>query len=141
MSIFSKSKKEELKKETIKVAPVKVAEKKDKENIRHSPTGEGGKSKTHGQAYKHLLRPLITEKSALLGSFNQYVFEVSYGSNKTEIKKAIHNLYGVKPIKINLIKMLGKNVRYGKSTGKTKNWKKAIILLKSGDKINVYEGV
>ncbi|HPA25655.1 MAG TPA: 50S ribosomal protein L23 [bacterium] len=130
MSIFSKSKKEEPKKETPKVAPFKVE--KEKENL---------KSKTHGQAYKHLLRPLITEKSALLGSFNQYVFEVSYQANKTEIKKAIHDLYGVKPVKINLIKMPGKSVRYGKSTGKTKNWKKAIVLLKPADKINVYEGV
>ncbi len=129
MSIFNKTKKETPSKAK-EVAPLKVA--KDKEST---------KSKLHGEAYKHLLRPLITEKSALLGSSNQYVFEVSYQANKTEIKKAIHNLYGVKPIKINLIKMPGKKVRYGKNTGKTKNWKKAIILLKSADKINVYEGV
>lgn len=130
MSIFSKNKDNKPKKETTEIAPLKVE--KEKETL---------KSKAHGQAYKHLLRPLITEKSALLGSYNQYVFEVDYNSNKTEIKKAIHNLYGVKPIKINLIKMAGKKVRYGKSSGVTKNWKKAIILLKSDDKINVYEGV
>lgn len=136
MGLFSKAKdnKDNKKEITTEVAEFQVADKKSKKE-------ENIKSKNHGESFKHLLRPLITEKSALLGSYNQYVFEVNYKSNKTEIKKAIISLYGVKPIKINLIKVSGKNVRYGKSSGKTKNWKKAIVLLKAGDKINVYEGV
>ncbi|MFH1890848.1 MAG: 50S ribosomal protein L23 [Candidatus Kuenenbacteria bacterium] len=88
-----------------------------------------------------MIRPLITEKVNILGSFNQYVFEVSSIANKVEIKKAIQQVYGVKPIKVNVANVLGKNIRRGRSISKRKNWRKAIVTLKQGDKIEVYEGV
>lgn len=103
-----------------------------------SPKASGKKT---GRAYKVLLRPLVTEKATELGIFNQYVFEVSLGANKIEVARAIHDVYGVKPLKVRMIPVRGKSRRYGRVTGRTKAWKKTIITLKRGEKIEVYEGV
>lgn len=84
-----------------------------------------------------LIRPILTEKTTLLEKEGKYLFEVSAQANKIEIKKAIEKIYKVKPVKINIIKMRGKSVRYGRTTGKTKNWKKAIITLEKGKKIEL----
>ena len=61
--------------------------------------------------------------------------------NKVEIKKAIRTIYNVDPIKINVSNFSGKQVRYGRMSGKMKDWKKAVVTLKAGEKIEVYEGV
>lgn len=92
-------------------------------------------------AYKILIRPIVTEKGTYLGAQNKYIFEVGNFTNKIEVKKAIHAVYGVTPIKINMVNVSGKNVRHGKTYGRTKDRKKAIITLNAGDKIEVYEGV
>ncbi len=88
-----------------------------------------------------LLKPLITEKASFLGQYNQYIFEIAKKANKIEVAKAFESVYKIKPASINIIKVKGKKVRYGRSSGRTKNWKKAIITLKPGEKIEVYEGV
>ena len=103
--------------------------------------GDKKKVKKQGNAYKILARPLITEKATDLGVENKYVFEVSLRSNKIEIAKAINEVYGIKPVSVNIIKVKGKKTRYGKTTGKRKDWKKAIIQLPEGKSIKVYEGV
>ncbi|HPI67503.1 MAG TPA: 50S ribosomal protein L23 [bacterium] len=98
------------------------------------------KQKNHSyQLLSLLIKPIVTEKTAYLGANNQYVFAVTNQANKINIKKAIENAYQVKVVKVNIIKQLGKKVRYGKTTGRTKNWKKAIITLKPGEKIDLYE--
>ncbi|MFH1597469.1 MAG: 50S ribosomal protein L23 [Patescibacteria group bacterium] len=94
-----------------------------------------------GDAYKILIRPIITEKITGLSVYNQYGFVVPTSTNKIEVKKAIEQVYGVKPTKVRMISVKGKSVRTGKVTGRTNNWKKAIITLKQGDKIEVYETV
>lgn len=115
-------------------------------------TGEekaGGKQKVAvktvkkdmGKALGILVKPLVTEKASFLGQFGQYVFEVAPKANKTEIAKAIWHAYGVKPESVNLVKMRGRDVRYGKTLGVTKKRKKAIITLKPGEKIEIHEGV
>lgn len=93
------------------------------------------------RAYKIVAFPLITEKATDLAAFNKYIFIVPTTANKSEIKKTITNIYGVTPVKINIINKIGKNVRYGRSFGKTKDFKKAIITLAAGEKIEAYEGV
>lgn len=93
------------------------------------------------EAYRVLLKPLVTEKGTYLGATNKYLFAVSPQTNKTEIKKAVKAVYGVMPVKVNIVNLGGKNVRYGRVKGQTKDKKKAIITLKKGDKIEVYEGV
>jgi len=131
---------------TVDVQAASVDEKKADELVtkktdKATKSDKTTKDKTHGQSYKHLVRPLVTEKTAFLGTHNQYVFEVSTRANKIDIQKSIEALYGVKPISINMLNVRGKITRYGRSLGKRKNWKKAIITLKQGDKIEVYEGV
>jgi large subunit ribosomal protein L23 len=97
--------------------------------------------KKNGNAYKVLVKPLITEKATEIGAFNKYVFEVDKNANKIEIAKAINEVYGVKPLDINIIRMKGKKVRYGRTLGKKKDWKKAIVTLEEGKSIKIYEGV
>ncbi len=99
------------------------------------------KKEDTAEAYKILIKPLVTEKATDLANFNKYCFEVAKNANKIEIQKAIKNLYGVEPLDVNIINMRGKRVRYGRVSGKKKNWKKAIVTLKQGDKIAIYEGV
>lgn len=106
-----------------------------------SKTAEKKNSKEKGRAYRVLVKPLITEKAANLGIDGKYVFEVFGNANKIEIAKAIDEVYGVKPTKVNIINKIGKEVRTGRIKGKRKDWKKAIITLPKGKNINIYEGV
>lgn len=88
-----------------------------------------------------LVRHLMTEKTTRLAEKNQYVFAVSSQANKIAIAQAVKNRYGVTPIKINTVNVLGKTVRYGRSSGKTKSWKKAIVTLPPGQSIKTQEPV
>jgi len=115
------------------------AENKDKESKKF--TIKESTKKSTDNAYRVLLRPLVTEKGTFLGKENKYLFEVARNTNKIEIKKAIQEVYGVLPIDVNMVNMRGKKVRRGRITGKRKDWKKAIITLKKEDKIEIYEGV
>lgn len=98
-------------------------------------------SKNFGNAYKILVKPLITEKGTVLNAENKYVFEVASGANKIEVAKAIKEVYGISPEKVNIVRVLGKNTRFGRTLGKRKDWKKAIVTLPKGKEIQVYEGV
>lgn len=98
------------------------------------------KGKTN-DAYRILVRPLVTEKASQIGIQSKYIFAVSKDANKIEVKKAIRSVYNVNPLNVRIINVRGRSVRYGRSEGTTKAWKKAIITLKEGDKIEVYEGV
>jgi large subunit ribosomal protein L23 len=115
-----------------------------KKTVKKDLKETGAKDKTvkkDGNAYRILVKPLITEKATEIGALNKYVFEVDKGANKIEIAKAIEEVYGVKPLDINIIRMKGKKVRYGRTLGKKKDWKKAIITLEKGKTIKIYEGV
>ncbi|MFA6028163.1 MAG: 50S ribosomal protein L23 [Patescibacteria group bacterium] len=89
-------------------------------------------------AYKVLIKPLITEKATRT---NTYLFAVNPKTNKQEVAKAVHAVYGVWPAKVNITNFSGKSVRWGRSAGKTVAWKKAVVYLKPNDKIEVFEGV
>ncbi|MEI6288292.1 MAG: 50S ribosomal protein L23 [bacterium] len=89
--------------------------------------------------YGILVRALITEKSTDLSQFNKYVFLVASSANKITIAKAIESRYGVKPESVNIIRNEGKATRYGKTMGKTKDTKKAIISLPKGKTIKINE--
>jgi len=99
------------------------------------------KSGKHGNAYRVITRPLITEKAATLGADSKYAFVVGDRANKIEIAKAIDELYGIKPLSVNIINVSGKKVRQGRTQGQRKDWKKAIVTLPKGKTINIYEGV
>jgi len=82
-----------------------------------------------------LTSPHITEKATLLSGDNQYVFKVFSKANKIEIKKAIESLYRVKVIGVRVINVPAKQRRLGKTQGWKKGYKKAIIQIKKGQKI------
>lgn len=86
-----------------------------------------------------ILRPLVTEKAAYLASQGKYVFEVVKNAGSVEVKNAIALMYGVRPTKVNIQNYRGDKVSFGKNTGRQKYWKKAIVTLAKGSKIDVYE--
>lgn len=93
------------------------------------------------EGYEIIKSPIITEKSTLLrASINQYSFYVSLTANKIEIKKAIESIFKVKVLKVNIVSVKGKKKRTGRFEGYTPSRKKAIITLKAGDVIKVFEG-
>jgi len=98
-------------------------------------------SKKERCAYRVLVKPLITEKAANMGAEDKYVFEVNVDSNKIEVTNAIEEVYGIRPVSVNMIKMEGKKKRQGRKIGKRKDWKKAMVTLPKGKTIDIYEGV
>lgn len=82
-----------------------------------------------------LIKPIITEKATGQQAQGCYIFEVNTKANKISIKKAIKEIYQVEPVKINIVRLKGKKVRYGRSTGMTKSRKKALVFLKKDEKI------
>lgn len=89
--------------------------------------------------YRIIVRPLITEKSTRLKDKNKEIcFEVDPQANKTEIKKAVEHLFKVKVESIRTMSRTGKKKRVGRSSGKTKDWKRAYIKLREGEKMIEY---
>jgi len=149
MALFNRKrkKKEEEKKEPAKTEPAKtVAPVSMKDLYGEAPAaGETTKTKIQksvaSQAFRILIKPLVTEKASVLGTQNKYAFAVAISANKIEIAKAVKEIYGIKPIAVNVIRMDGKLTRTGRSKGQRKDWKKAIVTLPEGKAIQVYEGV
>ncbi|MFL2635683.1 MAG: 50S ribosomal protein L23 [Tepidiformaceae bacterium] len=91
--------------------------------------------------YSVLLKPLVTEKSTTLAGKNQYVFEVDLRANKTQVKESVELVFDVNVLRVNTMIVKGKRRRYGRSLVKRPDWKKAIVTLKPGDSIELFEGV
>jgi large subunit ribosomal protein L23 len=91
--------------------------------------------------YQVLRRPLITEKNSQLQSQGKYVFEVADEANKNQIKQAVEKSFKVDVTAVNIITVPGKQRRLGRQQVLTSPWKKAIVTLKPGDKIELFEGV
>ncbi|MDQ7814519.1 MAG: 50S ribosomal protein L23 [Patescibacteria group bacterium] len=85
--------------------------------------------------------PRISEKAAVLSSSGKYVFNVPMDANKAEVKKSVESLYGVKVTDVNMLRGIGKIVRRGRVEGRRNRWKKAVVTLKVGDKIDLFVGV
>jgi large subunit ribosomal protein L23 len=89
-----------------------------------------------------LKRPLITEKATLLkGTSNAVSFEVDRGAKKKQIQEAVEKLFKVKVVEVRTMNVTGKVKRRGKTTGLRPGWKKAVVTLKAGEKIEFFEGV
>jgi large subunit ribosomal protein L23 len=91
--------------------------------------------------YEVLRRPLVTEKSTVLQGLNKYAFETADGANKLQIKQAVEKAFKVTVTSVNVITMQGKKKRMGRREVISLPWKKAIVTLKPGDKIEFFEGV
>ena len=91
--------------------------------------------------YRTVIRPVMTEKtSAAYQDRQEYTFEVASDANKTAIRAAIEKLFGVTVTGVQTMNCRGKTRRVGQSIGKRANWKKAIVTLKQGDTIDIFEG-
>lgn len=91
--------------------------------------------------YQVLRRPLITEKNSQLQVQGKYVFEVADEANKNQIKQAVEKSFKVDVTAVNIITVPSKQRRLGRQQVLTSPWKKAIVTLKPGDKIELFEGV
>lgn len=93
-------------------------------------------------SYDVIVRPIVTENSMMQTSDRKYTFEVLKDANKTEIKKAVQEVFGVKVEKVYTMHVKGKLKRQGKHEGYTRSWKKAIVKLTVDSKtIEFFEGM
>ena len=90
------------------------------------------------ELYEVLRRPMITEKNTLVGLQNKYTFEVAPAANKTMIRRAVETLFKVDVTAVNVSHVHGKLRRVGKSRGMTRDWKKAVVTVKDGQRIEVF---
>jgi len=88
-------------------------------------------------SYNIIVSPMRTEKGTNQLVFNKYLFWVAKNANKIEIKKAVEDIYKVKVDKVNTIIVRGKKKRVRYKEGKTADWKKAMVTLKEGEKIDL----
>ena len=91
--------------------------------------------------YGVLLRPIITEKTTVLTGLDKYVFEVDLRANKNQIKEAVQIAFSVRVAEVNTMVMKGKAKRFGRRITNRPDWKKAIVTLVQGDKIELFEGI
>ena len=82
-----------------------------------------------------ILRPRVTEKASFIAADGAYTFDVLPRANKIQIKRAIEEMYNVKPIRVNIVTIPGKRVFVRNRAGVKSGGKKAIVYLKEGDKI------
>ena len=132
MGLLDKIKKTE-KTDAVKKPAVKVEKKSEKI--------EAKKSFRPSKAYKTIVKPLLSEKSTALETIGQYTFVVDAGANKTEIKNAVKEIYGINPERVHVINMQGKRVRSGQRSGRRRDFKKATVTLPKGKTISIHEGV
>lgn len=133
-NFFRKKKKPEKKPEIKPRAEVKPEEKKPEKLIEVRPRS---KKRVAERAYKVLHSPHIAEKATDFEKENKYVFKVWPKANKIEIKKAIEDTYGVYVEKVKIINIHRRRKRLGRQMGWKKGYKKAIIKVKEGQKIEI----
>ncbi len=91
--------------------------------------------------FEVLRRPLITEKSTILqDAQNKYAFEVDTRANKVQVKSAVEEAFNVKVTDVNMATIKGKRKRFGPKLVKRPSWKKAVVSLRPGDRIQIFEG-
>ncbi len=134
LNIFKKKKPEK------KFAKEKVVEKpKPKAPVETKASAVAQPKASHlgGQAWRVLKQPHVTEKATELTKLNQYVFKIWPRTNKIEVKKAIEDLYDVDVEGVKIVQVPRKRRRLGRIQGWRKGYKKAIVKLKKGQKIEV----
>lgn len=97
--------------------------------------------KIFNNAYRILIKPVVSEKASIAESFNAYSFIVAKDASKKHIKEAVQQIYGVKPEKVRVINVEGKELRVKTGSARRGDWKKAIVTLPKGQSINIHEGV
>jgi large subunit ribosomal protein L23 len=92
--------------------------------------------------YEIIKKPLITEKSTIQKEAqNQLTFEVDRKANKVEIGRAVEKVFNVKVVHVRTMRMQGKVKRFGRTIGRRRHWKKAMVTLARGEHVEFFEGV
>ena len=92
--------------------------------------------------YEIIRKPLITEKSTLQKEAqNQLTFEVDRRANKVEIRRAVEKVFNVTVVDVRTMQMQGKVKRFGRTIGRRRHWKKALVTLAKGEHVEFFEGV
>lgn len=116
----------------------KVSDAKKTEKVKVSPViRTTGLKKRGGFSYEIIKEPHISEKASNLAERNVYVFRVSNGVNKSEIKKSVEGIYGTDVLSVNIVKIPRKKRRIGKAEGFKKGYVKAMVKIKEGQKIEI----
>jgi large subunit ribosomal protein L23 len=87
-----------------------------------------------------IIRPIVSEKSYELLAANKYTFRVDPRSHKTQIRQAVEEIFGVRVLDVRTMSVKAKPKRRGYTSGKSREWKKAIVQLHSDDHIELFEG-
>lgn len=143
MGLLNKFKKTAKKKEVKPVqkketkAAVLPTPKKAKEEPAKIKTGQRIVKREFSTGWHVLLKPWVTEKSARLTANGQYIFKVATYATKNEIKKAVQDFYGVAVVRVNIINLHGKKRRVGRFEGASAGYKKAVVTLAPGEKLDI----
>jgi len=122
------------------------AKKSAKKAAKQSTDKKAAKSEGQASALKivsrfaseTILAPLVTEKTASLGSKNVLVFRIASNATRVAVKQAIKELYGIVPVKVNVIMVRPRAMTFGRTQGTTKGYKKAMVTLPPGKTIDVF---
>ena len=88
-----------------------------------------------------IIRPVVSEKSYVLAANDKYTFRVHQDAHKTQIRQAVEALFDVKVLEVRTITVRSKPKRRGHTSGRTRAWKKAIVQVRPGDSIPVFQGL
>jgi large subunit ribosomal protein L23 len=88
-----------------------------------------------------IIRPVVSEKSYVLAANDKYTFRVHPDAHKTQIRQAVEALFDVKVVEVRTITVRSKPKRRGYTSGRTRQWKKAIVQVRPGDSIPVFQGL
>ena len=88
-----------------------------------------------------LIRPVISEKATDLLQDGKYTFMLPIKANKVQVRQAVEQIFKVKVVSVNTVRMQGKTKRMGKYVGKRSDYKKAIVTLAPGNQIEIFEGM
>lgn len=146
MGFLDRFKKEKEQQTQKRNASVDISSKKKEkqdigQEIQEHKKEKNKKEKTQGdkQQAQILLRPYLTEKIANLSASGTYAFVVPLQANRTQVKQAVKVVYGVLPESVCIQRISGKRLRFRGIRGKRHNWKKALVTLPKGEKIEVFE--
>jgi large subunit ribosomal protein L23 len=88
-----------------------------------------------------IIRPVVSEKSYVLSALHRYTFRVHHEAHKTQIRQAVEALFDVHVVEVRTSTVKSKPKRRGTTTGRTRTWKKAIVQLREGESIPIFQGL
>jgi large subunit ribosomal protein L23 len=88
-----------------------------------------------------IIRPVVSEKSYALAAAGRYTFRIHADAHKTQVRQAIESLFDVHVVEVRTISVKSKPKRRGRSTGRTRQWKKAMVQVREGEQIPIFTGL